>query len=255
VPALADVDLSHKLSGREGRRRLEPLQQRLLTLRLQAGGLLGDQRLGPPLMVMFEGWDAAGKGGAIRRLTAKLDPRHVRVAQFSAPSESERRRHFLARFWAVIPGWSEMTVCDRSWYGRVLVERVERLASESEVTRAYDEIVNFERSFQAEGGVLVKFWLHISKEEQLERFRARERDPLKRWKLTDEDWRNFAKRDDYEKAIADMLERTDHKPGRWVLVPAESKPYARVMVLEAVIEAFESGMRDAGLKPLAQPGG
>jgi polyphosphate kinase 2 (PPK2 family) len=255
VPSLTDVDLSLKLSGEEGRKRLEPLQQRLLMLRLQAGGLLGDERLGPPLMVMFEGWDAAGKGGAIRRLIGPLDPRHVRVAQFGAPGEHERRRHFLARFWSVVPGWSEMTVCDRSWYGRVLVERVERLATETEWSRAYDEIVDFERSFHTEGGVLVKFWLHISKDEQLKRFQARERHPLKRWKLTEEDWRNFAKRDEYEDAVADMLEKTDHHHARWVVVAAESKPFARVQVLEAVIEAFERGMRDAGRQPVARSGG
>jgi polyphosphate kinase 2 (PPK2 family) len=248
--SLDDVDLSLRLSRSEAEKRLEGLQRRLLTLRLQASGLIADGALGPPMCAMFEGWDAAGKGGAIRRLTARLDPRHVRVAQFAAPSERERRHHFLARFWPVLPGWGAMTICDRSWYGRVLVERVERLASEAEWTRAYDEIVAFERSFCEEGGVLVKFWLHISPEEQLRRFQARERDPLKRWKLTEEDWRNFAKRSQYEEVIADMLARTDHAAGRWTLVAAESKPYARVKVMEEVIAALERGLRAAGQEPV-----
>lgn len=248
--SLNDVDLSQKLSRSEGQKRLEPLQRRLLTLRLQASGVIGEGGLGPPLCAMFEGWDAAGKGGAIRRLTVPLDPRHVRVAQFAAPTEQERRHHFLARFWPSLPGWGEMTVCDRSWYGRVLVERVERFATEEEWSRAYDEIVAFEESYSQEGGVLVKFWLHISRDEQLHRFRARERDPLKRWKLTEEDWRNFAKRHEYEEAIDDMLARTDHPNGRWRLVAAESKPYARVKVLEEVIAALEKGLRAVGHEPI-----
>jgi polyphosphate kinase 2 (PPK2 family) len=253
VPSLADVDLSLKLSGAEGLKRLESLQRRLLTLRLQSAGLVGDGSLGPALCVMFEGWDAAGKGGAIRRLTAPLDPRHVRVAQFAAPTESERRHHFLARFWPALPGRGGMTVCDRSWYGRVLVERVERLASQEEWLRAYDEIVAFERSFCEEGGVLVKLWLHISEKEELRRFRNRERDPLRRWKLTEEDWRNFAHRADYEVAVEEMLRRTDHGHARWVLIAGESKPYARVAVLTAVIDALKQGMRAAGQEPLEDP--
>jgi polyphosphate kinase 2 (PPK2 family) len=250
VAALADVDLSLRLSGAEGRERLREAQQRLLALRLQAGGLIGDGSLGPPLCVTFEGWDAAGKGGAIRRLTGPLDPRHVRVAEFGAPSAVEKRHHFLWRFWPSLPGWGGMAVFDRTWYGRVLVERVEGFASEVEWRRAYGEIVEFERGLCAEGVVLVKFWLHISEKEQLRRFRARDRDPLKRWKLTGEDWRNLAKRSGYERAVADMLRETDHEAAPWRLIAAENKPYARVAVLREVIEAYEQGMRDAGQEPV-----
>jgi polyphosphate kinase 2 (PPK2 family) len=250
VAALDDADLTSKLSGAEGLKRLQTAQRRLLALRLQAGGLIGDPRLGPPLCVLFEGWDAAGKGGAIRRLTGPLDPRHVNVAQFVAPSERERRHHFLWRFWPELPGWGGMTVLDRSWYGRVLVERVEGFATEPDWQRAYEEIVAFERTLCAEGMVLVKFWLHVSEEEQLRRFSARERDPLKRWKLTDEDWRNLAHRPAYERAVSDMLRLTDHEQAPWHVVPAESKPYARVAVLKAVVEALEQGLRDAGQEPL-----
>jgi polyphosphate kinase 2 (PPK2 family) len=250
VAALKDVDLSAKLSASEGARRLQAAQRRLLALRLQAGGLIGDSRLGPPLCVMFEGWDASGKGGAIRRLTGPLDPRHVRVEEFAAPTERERRHHFLWRFWPVLPGWGGMTVLDRSWYGRVLVERVEGFATEPEWRRAYDEIVSFERMISSEGMVLVKFWLHLSEQEQLRRFRARERDPLKRWKLTDEDWRNLAHRPAYERAVGDMLRHTDHTQAPWRLIAAESKPYARVAVIETVIEALEQGLREAGQEPV-----
>lgn len=250
MSALDDVDLSHKLSASDGLARLQTAQRRLLALRLQSGGLLGDGRLGPPVCVLFEGWDAAGKGGAIRRLTAPLDPRHVRVAQFAAPSETERRHHFLWRFWPAVPGWGGMAILDRSWYGRVLVERVEGLASESQWRRAYEEIVAFERGLCEEGMVLVKFWLHISEVEERRRFRARERDPLKRWKLTDEDWRNLSRRPAYDQALDDMFRHTDHKHARWRPIAAESKPYARVAVLETVIGAIEYGLRNAGQEPI-----
>jgi polyphosphate kinase 2 (PPK2 family) len=250
VAALDDVDLKLKLSGSDGRKRLQEAQQRLLALRLQSGGLIGDGALGPPLLVIFEGWDASGKGGAIRRLTSALDPRHVRVSEFAAPTDRERRHHFLWRFWPSVPGWGGMSVFDRTWYGRVLVERVEGFATEPEWRRAYGEIVEFERALGAEGVVLVKFWMHISEKEQLRRFNARDRDPLKRWKLTGEDWRNFAKRSDYERAIDDMLRKTDHDPAPWRLIAAENKPYARVAVLLAVIEAYEQGIRDAGHEPV-----
>ena len=250
MASLDDVDLSARLSPKQGLERLAQAQQRLLALRLQCGGLIGDGTLGPPLCVVFEGWDASGKGGAIRRLTANLDPRHVHVSEFAAPSDREKRHHFLWRFWPALPGWGGMAVLDRSWYGRVLVERVEGFAGREEWRRAYDEIVDFERSLQQEGMVLIKFWLHISDKEQLRRFRSRESDPLKRWKLTDEDWRNRERRPDYERAVAEMLKRTDHKAAPWTVIAADSKPYARVAVLGAVIERLQAGMRRAGQEPL-----
>ncbi len=250
VPRLDQVDLSSKLSGSEGLKRLQEAQHRLLALRLQCAGLIGERRLGPALCVVFEGWDASGKGGAIRRLTGTLDPRHVTVAQFAAPSSREARHHFLWRFWPALPGWGGMTVLDRSWYGRVLVERVEGFATEPQWRRAYEEIVSFERGLCAEGLVLVKFWLHLSEKEQLRRFRARERNPLKQWKLTDEDWRNIAHRSAYESAVDEMLKHTDHEHAPWRLIAAENKPFARVAVIEGVIEAVESGLREVGQEPL-----
>ena len=208
-------------------------------LRLEFGGKLGDQRLGRPVCALLEGWDASGKGGAIKRLVAPLDLRHVRVAQFSAPTDDEKRHHFLWRFWGALPGWGGMAVFDRTWYGRVLVERVEGFASEEEWGRAYDEIVDFEQMNAAEGMVFVKFWMHVSEEEQLKRFKKREKDPLKAWKLTDEDWRNREKRSAYEEAVEDMLERTDHPQGPWTLVEGDNKRFARVKVIETVIAAME----------------
>ena len=224
----------------------------MLTLRLQLAGLIGtdEGRLGPPLLVLFEGWDASGKGGAIRRLVAPLDPRHVRVAQFAAPTADEKRHHFLGRFQAALPGWGGMAVLDRSWYGRVLVERVRGLASEAEWLRAYDDIAGFERMLAGDGTVVVKLWLEISEEEQLRRFGKREKDPLKQWKLTDEDWLNRGQRPQYEEAVEAMLERTDQPAAPWHVIPAESKALARVCVIETVIAAVETGMRAHGLEPL-----
>ena len=139
---------------------------------------------------------------------------------------------------------------DRSWYGRVLVERVEGFASKTEWRRAYDEIVSFERSLSNEGMVMIKFWMHVSEKAQRDRFEARRTDPLKSWKLTDEDWRNIGKRPEYEKAVADMLKRTDHKHAPWIVIAAESKPYARVAVVEAVIDALERGLEGVGQEPV-----
>ena len=250
MASLADVSLKQKMGAAESLRRVESAQKRLLALRLQLGGLIGDGQIGPPLCVMFEGWDASGKGGAIRRLVSPLDPRHVRVWQVAAPSEDERRHHFVHRFAPALPGWGGMAVLDRSWYGRVLVERVEGFASEQEWRRAYTQIVGFERALAVEGQVLVKFWLHVSEDEQRRRFRSRERDPLKRWKLTGEDWRNLSHRADYEQAVEDMLRETDHPAAPWHVVAAESKAYARVRVLEIVIASIERAMREAGQEPL-----
>jgi polyphosphate kinase 2 (PPK2 family) len=249
VGRLDELDLSLKVSRTEEARRLEVAQERLLELRLRLGGLSGDGRIGPPVLVLFEGWDASGKGGAIKRLVARVDPRHVRVAQFSAPTYDEKRHHWLWRFGPALPGWGGMAVLDRSWYGRVLVERVEGFATKAQWMRAYDEIVGFEQTLVAEGMILIKFWLHISAKEQLKRFKAREKDPLKTWKLTEEDWRNRKRRDRYERAVEDMLAKTDHEASRWHLVQAESKRYARVKVLETTIAEIESGMRARGFKP------
>jgi polyphosphate kinase 2 (PPK2 family) len=249
---LDEIDLSLKLKNPEATERLEAAQMRLLSLRLALGGQAGGP-IGPPLCVLFEGWDASGKGGAIKRLVAQLDPRHVRVVQFAAPTPDEKRHHFLWRFWPTLPGWGGMTVMDRSWYGRVLVERIEGFASRDEWISAYGQIDECERMLAAEGMVLVKFWMHISPQEQKKRFKRRKGNPLKEWKLTEEDWRNREKWDDYSEAVEDMLKLTSSEHAPWHVIPGDSKKYARVAVIETVIEAIESGMRKHGLdvpKPL-----
>lgn len=243
---LDEVDLGRSLDAEEEERRLEAGGRRLLQLRLICGGQVGN-RLGPPIIVVFEGWDASGKGGAIKRLVQPLDPRHYSVVQFAAPSSREKRHHFLWRFWPHLPGDGGMVVFDRSWYGRVLVERVEGLATEAQWRRAYKEIDDFEGALVAEGAVLAKFWMHISDKEQLHRFERRRDDPLKSWKLTEEDWRNREKREHYELAVEEMIEQTSRPDARWQVVPAESKRYARVHVLETTIRLVEEGMTRWGI--------
>jgi polyphosphate kinase 2 (PPK2 family) len=242
MTVLDQLDLSLKLSKEEAAERLAAAQARLLALRLQLGGLTAP-KIGPPLCVLFEGWDASGKGGAIKRLVDHLDPRHVRVVSYGAPTPDEKRHQYLLRFAPALPGWGGMAVLDRSWYGRVLVERVEGFATEAEWRRAYGEINDFEKALCDDGMILVKFWMHVSDEEQLKRFKAREKDPLKSWKLTDEDWRNRAKRPAYEDAIEEMVKRTGTKQAPWHLVEGESKRYARVKVVETVVDRVEAALR------------
>lgn len=246
---LDSVDLTKRLSKEESDKRITALQIRLLELRLISAGLIGKKQVGPPVCVLFEGWDAAGKGGAIKRLVARLDPRHVTVGQYGAPSSNELAHHFLWRFEPNIPGWGEMSIFDRSWYGRVLVERVERFASKPAWERAYDEIDNFERLLVQEGTTLIKFFLHVSANEQLARFESRRDDPIRAWKLTDEDWRNRDKRAEYTTAIEEMLKRTDHSASKWNVISAENKHYSRVAILERVIADVEEGLGKAGIAP------
>jgi polyphosphate kinase 2 (PPK2 family) len=245
---LAAVDLSKSLGRKEEERGLENAWARLAQLRLTLGGQIGAREIGPAVCVLFEGWDAAGKGGAIKRLVAQIDPRHVRVVQFAAPTFDEKRHHFLWRFWPVLPGHGGMAILDRSWYGRVLVERVEGFAEREQWLRAYDEINSFERSLVDEGTILIKLWVHISGEEQLKRFKRREKEPLKAWKLTDEDWRNREKRPLYEDAVEDMLARTDQPHAPWDVIPGDSKRFARVAVIETVVARIEEGMERCGVE-------
>ena len=246
-PRLEDCDLSLKLSKDEEAKRLGKAQRRLLHLRLINGGQLNNGVLGPPVCIVFEGWDAAGKGGAIKRLVEPLDPRHVHVAPFAAPTPDELRHHFLWRFWPPLPGWGGMTIFDRSWYGRVLVERVENFATEVQWRRAYQEITDFEHSLAEEGMVVIKLWMHMSDEEQLRRFERRRDDPLKAWKLTDEDWRNREKRPQYDEAVADMLRLTNGPLAPWDVISSESKRNGRVEVIETVIRHMEAGMERWGV--------
>jgi polyphosphate kinase 2 (PPK2 family) len=252
---LNEIDLTKTMSKDESDKRVKKAQHRLTQLRLFTAGLLESQAPGPALIVLFEGFDAAGKGGAIRRLTASLDPRHVIVHPVGPPTDEELRHTFLWRFQRFIPGTGEMTVFDRSWYGRLLVERVEGTISDAVAERSAKEIVEFERMLTSDNVTLIKFWLHISSDEELKRFTDRESDPLKRWKLTADDWRNREKRADYEKALRFMVEATDKKHARWDLIPAESKHYARVAVLETLIKRWVHDLERRGLDvPAARDG-
>lgn len=189
-----------------------------------------------PVIMIFEGWDAAGKGGVIKRLTEKMDPRGYVVYSIAAPLGDDKTHHYLWRFWRRLPETGQIAIFDRSWYGRVMVERIEGFCKEVEWTRAYREINQFERQLIDSGTILFKFWIHISKDEQLKRFEARAGDKLRSWKLTDEDWRNREKWDQYKIAVNDMLLKTSTIHAPWTVVEGNSKYYSRVKVLTTVIE-------------------
>ena len=242
-----DVDLSGTLSHDESEVRIRSVQRRLTQLRLFTAGLLEPHEQGPGLLVIFEGFDAAGKGGAIRRLTASIDPRHVRVVPIGPPTPEELRHHFLWRFQGTIPGRGQMTVYDRSWYGRLLVERVDHLIDKDLAKRSAEEIVEFEGMLVNDGVTIIKIWLHISQDEQLRRFEDRQRDPLKNWKLTNDDWHNREQRPAYLRALRDMVDWTDHARARWDLIGAENNHFARVSVLETVADRWRDDLVRRGL--------
>jgi polyphosphate kinase 2 (PPK2 family) len=195
-----------------------------------------------PVAMVFEGWDAAGKGGAIKRLTEKLDPRGYVVYPIKAPEGDEKVRHYLWRFWRTLPEAGQIAILDRSWYGRVLVERVEGFAREADWQRAYSEINQFEQQLVNFGTLVFKFWLHVSPEEQLKRFQERAATPYKRWKLTDEDWRNREKWGVYEQAVEDMIIKTSTPDAPWTIVPANDKYTARLTVLETVVKKLSAAL-------------
>jgi polyphosphate:AMP phosphotransferase len=239
---LAKVDLSLILDEQEYKQRLRQAQIELVKLQLK----IHQKQL--PVLILFEGWDAAGKGGAIKRLTDSLDPRSYKLNTFGAPTEEEHQYHYLWRFWRRIPGKGTIGIFDRSWYGRVLVERVEGFCTETEWRRAYREINEFEASLTNAGYALVKFWLHISPEEQLKRFEARSQDLFKEYKLTEEDWRNRDKWNLYEVAINQAIGRTTTPNAPWTIVPANDKYYARVFVIETAIAAIKAGLEEGKSK-------
>jgi len=216
--------------------KLEALQGRLNRLQRKA------QNTGISTVLACEGWDAAGKGGAVRRMTAALDARSYQVIPIAAPTDEERAHHYLWRFWRHLSRAGRVTIFDRSWYGRVLVERVEGFATEPEWRRAYSEINEFENQLVEAGIALVKYWLHITPEEQLRRFKEREKIRHKRWKLTAEDWRNRERWPEYERAVNEMIERTSTSLAPWTLVEANDKYFARLKVLRTVCDAMERAL-------------
>jgi AMP-polyphosphate phosphotransferase len=233
-PTILDrIDINKRLTREEYDKKLNPLQERLRELLLECYR----QRVGA--IVVYEGWDAAGKGGNIKRLTQELDPRGYEVTSIAAPDATEKAHHYLWRFWKHIPKAGHMTIFDRSWYGRVLVERVEGFAQESEWRRAYQEINQFEGHIASFKTVVVKFWLHYSPEEQLRRFEEREKTPHKLYKITMEDWRNREKWNDYRRAAAEMIERTSTTYAPWTIVEAEDKLWARIKTLSTLVSALE----------------
>ena len=233
MPRLDQVDLSPKVSEDDYDAALKKEKKRLAKLHSRL------YREKVPVVIGFEGWDAAGKGGAIRRLSWALDPRSFDVVPIAAPTKDELDRHYLWRFWRQLPKDGHIVLFDRTWYGRVMVERVEGFAPEERWRMAYDEINEFERSLARWGAVVLKFWLHIDQDEQLRRFRDRENTPEKRYKITAEDWRNREKWPAYQTAVDEMLQRTSTRSAPWIVVEGNDKKYARLKVLRAVREALE----------------
>jgi len=227
---LENVDLTLSIARDEYQKQVKPLQNHLHLLAFQ---VYQQKR---PVVVAFEGWDAGGKGGAIKRLTERIDPRGYVVHPIAAPAGEDKEHHYLYRFWRRLPEAGQIAVFDRSWYGRVLVERVEHFAKDSDWRRAYSEINEFERQLVDFGTIVFKFWLHISPEEQLRRFQERENTPYKAWKLTPEDWRNRAKWDEYHRAADDMVLKTSTPGAPWTIVEANDKYYARIKVLRTVVD-------------------
>jgi AMP-polyphosphate phosphotransferase len=230
---LDELDMHHKVDPRSFDTALEKEQGRLNLLQRKASAK------GVSTIVVFEGWDAAGKGGAIRRVTGALDARDCQVIAIGPPTDEERVRHYLWRFWRHLSRAGRITVFDRSWYGRVLVERVEGFATEEEYRRAFGEIAHFEEQLVAHGILLVKFWIHITKDEQLKRFRERKRTAHKRWKITEEDWRNRGRWTDYVLAVDEMVARTSTQVAPWVLVEGNDKNFARIKVLKTLADRLE----------------
>ncbi len=239
---LTQVDLSRRLEPETYRQDLRVAQVELRKLQVEM------YRQKVPVVALFEGWDAAGKGGVIKRLTDTLDPRSYRVNAFAAPSQEETRYHYLWRFWRRLPAGGEIGIFDRSWYGRVMVERIEGFASEMEWRRAYREINEFEAQLKTAGYVVVKFFLHISPEEQLRRFQEREKNPYKQYKLTNEDWRNREQWPLYDVAINQMIARTSTPAAPWTVVPSNDKYHARVKVIETVIEALAAELKRRSIR-------
>ena len=233
---LEAVNLSSRIGREDYKSRLDQLQAQLRELEHR----IYRERVG--VAIVFEGWDAAGKGGCIRRLVSGLDPRGYEVIPIAAPSEFERQQHYLRRFWTRMPKAGHIAIFDRSWYGRVLVERVERFCSRTDWMRAYTEICDMERALVNAGMVVLKFWLHIDRDEQLSRFTARENTPEKKFKITEEDWRNRDRWSDYEAVVRDLLILTSTQAAPWTVVPANDKLSARLLVLQTVADGITNGL-------------
>lgn len=239
---LESLDLTKKFQDKDHyKEELKKYQLEFLNLSMQL------QFAGIPCLLVFEGWDAAGKGGAIKRSIEKLDPRSYEVHAISAPASHEGQYHYLHRFWKRLPYRGKIGIFDRSWYGRVLVERVEGFSTKAEWKRAYHELNEFEKWLTDDGTIIIKFWLHISKEEQLNRFNERMTNLFKQWKITDEDWRNREKWNQYVEAAEDMFTKTNTSYAPWHLIEANYKWYARVKVLKIICKTIKAHLASQGI--------
>jgi polyphosphate kinase 2 (PPK2 family) len=236
---LDSLDLSLLLEKEDYRKQLAYYQGKLNKL----GRIAHEQKRS--CVVVFEGWDAGGKGGAIRRIIHAIDARNYQVISIAAPTDEENQHHYLWRFWRHIPRAGKLTIYDRSWYGRVLVERVEGFASEKEWQRAYSEIVNFEEALTGHGILVLKFWLHIDQDEQLARFKAREKISYKQYKITEDDYRNREQWSPYQQAVNEMVMRTSTRTATWVLVEGNNKYFARVKILKTLCEKLEKVLEES----------
>ena len=244
---LESLDLTKKFERKEQyKEELKKYQLEFLNLSIQL------RFAGIPCILVFEGWDAAGKGGAIKRAIEKIDPRAYEVHAISAPAPHEKRHHYLQRFWRKLPYKGKIGIFDRSWYGRVLVERIEGFATEDEWKRAYNELNQFEKWLTDDDYIIIKFWLHISKEEQLKRFNERMQDPFKQWKITQEDWRNRDKWAAYEKAAEEMFTKTNTSYAPWHIIEANYKWYARVEVLKIINQTIKAHLASKGIDPTSK---
>ena len=234
TPLLKEVDLKGKtLTDEEYDKKLDDLQDELSQLHYKL------YRKKIPVIIAYEGWDAAGKGGNIKRITGALDPRGFEVQPIASPEPHEKARHFLWRFWTRLPRTGHIAIFDRTWYGRVMVERIEGFCSENDWQRAYNEINEFEKELTDWGAVVIKFWVQIDKRTQLKRFKERQATPEKQWKITDEDWRNREKWDKYETAIDEMIQKTSTEFAPWYVLESVDKKYARIKALEIVVEQLK----------------
>ena len=238
VSILSKADLSLHYTQEEYKEKLDKLQKKMEKLH----GELYRRRI--PVVLGFEGWDAGGKGGAIKRLTERMDARGYVVNPTASPNDIEKAHHYLWRFWRAMPKDGHVAIFDRTWYGRVMVERIEGFCTTEEWKRAYKEINDMEKDLYDAGAIVIKFWMHIDKDEQERRFRERQENPEKQWKITDEDWRNREKWDQYEDAVNEMLMRTSTDYAPWVVVEGNDKYYARVKVLRTVVEAIEARLKE-----------
>ena len=238
VSILSKADLSLRYTREEYKEKLVKLQKKMEKLH----GELYRRRI--PVVLGFEGWEAGGKGGAIKRLTERMDARGYVVNPTASPNDIEKAHHYLWRFWRAMPKDGHVAIFDRTWYGRVMVERIEGFCTAEEWKRAYKEINNMEKDLHDAGAIVIKFWMHIDKDEQERRFRERQENPDKQWKITDEDWRNREKWDQYEEAVNEMLMRTSTDYAPWIVVEGNDKYYARIRVLRAVVEAIEARLRE-----------